>query len=79
MLNSTLATAQCAMCQQVVTSNLSDGRGSVIGRGINIGILTLLIMPYLTVGLVIFFWFRTAKKELAKKIALQERMREIFS
>lgn len=55
--------AQCAMCRATVGSNLSEGRNT-IGTGLNLGILYLLIMPYLIVGLGVFFYIRAAKKNL---------------
>ncbi len=71
------SSAQCAMCRATVGSNLSEGRG-VIGTGINFGILYLLAAPYLLVGALVFLWFRTGKKELKERLALQNRMDEIY-
>ena len=68
---------QCAMCRATVGSNLSEGRG-VIGTGINFGILYLLAAPYLLVGALVFLWFRTGRKELKERLALQNRMDEIY-
>ena len=72
------SSAQCAMCRATVGSNLSEGRG-VIGTGINFGILYLLAAPYLLVGALVFLWFRTGKKELKERLALQNRMDEIYN
>lgn len=58
--------AQCAMCRATVGSNLSDGR-STIGTGLNVGILYLLVAPYLLVGCGIFFYRRAAKKNLREQ------------
>lgn len=71
------SSAQCAMCRATVGSNLSEGRG-VIGTGINFGILYLLAAPYLLVGALVFLWFRTGRKELKERLALQNRMDEIY-
>lgn len=78
MLVSVSSFAQCAMCQASVTSNLSEGRGGVIGTGLNFGILYLLLTPYFLIGALIFMWFRTGKKELRERLAIESRLKEIF-
>jgi hypothetical protein len=55
------ATAQCAMCRTTLENNISQGNPG-IAAGINFGILYLLATPYLAIGLIAFFWFRTSKK-----------------
>lgn len=57
------AEAQCAMCKSVVESNLENGDS--IGKGLNDGILYLMAMPYISLGLIAFFWSRHNKR--AKK------------
>lgn len=66
--------AQCAMCQASVQSTLSNGRYQS-GSGLNMGILYLLLMPYLLMGLVAFFWYRNSRREYARKMALWQRVR----
>ncbi len=44
------ADAQCAMCKQVVDSGTKNG--STVAKGLNTGILYLLIVPFLAVGTV---------------------------
>ncbi len=58
--------AQCAMCRATVGSNLSEGRNT-IGTGLNFGILYLLVIPYLIVGLGVFFYIRAAKQRLREQ------------
>lgn len=53
--------AQCAMCKSVVESNLESG--DTIGSGLNDGILYLMAMPYISLGLIAFFWARHNKKQ----------------
>lgn len=77
LLNISMSFAQCAMCRATVDSNLSEGRG-VIGTGLNFGIMYLFVMPYLLVGALIFMYFRVGKKELAKRLRLDQRMKEIY-
>ncbi|PJA06251.1 MAG: hypothetical protein COX70_09865 [Flavobacteriales bacterium CG_4_10_14_0_2_um_filter_32_8] len=60
------AYSQCAMCKAVLETDLESG-GS-IAKGINNGILYLLIFPYLLVLTVGYFIYRHRKKnKLAKQ------------
>ncbi len=59
------AYAQCAMCRATVENNISNGETS-IGAGLNMGILYLLIMPYLAAMVIGFLWYRNAKKRKGK-------------
>ena len=52
---------QCAMCKSVVESNMENG--DTVGSGLNDGILYLMIMPYISLGLIAFFWLRHNKKQ----------------
>ncbi len=55
------AEAQCPMCRASVESNLKNGGRA--GRGLNMGILFMLSMPYLVVGILGYVWWRNRKKE----------------
>jgi hypothetical protein len=55
------ASAQCAMCRTTLQNNVSQGNPG-IAAGINFGILYLLAAPYLAVGLLGYFWYRSSKK-----------------
>lgn len=55
------AEAQCAMCRTTLQNNVSQGDPG-IAAGINFGILYLLAAPYLAVGLLAYFWYRTSRK-----------------
>jgi hypothetical protein len=52
--------AQCPMCKMAAESNLKNG-GSA-GKGLNAGILYMLITPYILVGGLAFWWFKNKKK-----------------
>jgi len=52
--------AQCPMCRMAVESNLQDG--GTAGKGLNNGILYMLMMPYVLVGTIGFIWYRSNKK-----------------
>ncbi len=49
------------MCKMSAEQNLKDG-GSA-GRGLNAGILYMLVMPYLLVGGIGYMWWRNRKEE----------------
>lgn len=68
-----LGMAQCAMCRASVESTLSNGRYEG-GSGLNLGILYLLMMPYLLMGLVGFLWYRNSKRERNRRLALWQRI-----
>ncbi|SDY98498.1 MULTISPECIES: hypothetical protein [Rhodonellum] len=57
--------AQCAMCRATIETNVSNGDTS-IGAGLNLGIMYLLVMPYLIAAVIGFFWYRNSKKRKAK-------------
>ena len=60
------AYAQCAMCRGTVENNVAVGDTSV-GAGLNTGILYLFFMPYLLFMVLGYFWYRTSKRNAAKK------------
>ena len=53
--------AQCPMCRIGAESNLKNG-GSA-GKGLNSGIIYMLLLPYLLVGSIGYVWWRNRKKE----------------
>jgi len=52
------AEAQCAMCRAVIESEESGE----VAKGINNGIMYLMIFPYLLVGAIGFIIYRSRKK-----------------
>ncbi len=54
-----LAAAQCAMCRAVLESEGSEAAA----QGINDGIVYLMIFPYLLIGGIAFFIYRSFKKK----------------
>lgn len=64
--------AQCAMCRAGVENNINNG-DSLIGSGLNAGILYLLIMPYLLIGTIALLWYRHVRKQRQKDLALSSR------
>jgi len=61
--------AQCAMCKANVESNLKT-QNATIGKGINTGILYLMIMPYITFLVIAYFWYKSSKAESKQKAIL---------
>ena len=53
--------AQCPMCRMSLESNLKNG--GTAGKGINTGILFLLMTPYLLVGGIAFVWYRNKRNQ----------------
>ncbi|MEO6168881.1 MAG: hypothetical protein ABIO98_15275, partial [Chitinophagales bacterium] len=49
------ASAQCAMCKQSAESSLKEG--STDAKGLNIGIMYLLVVPYALVGAIGYYWY----------------------
>ena len=52
--------AQCPMCRMSAESNLKNG--GTQGRGLNTGILYMLSLPYLIVGSIGYWWWRTNRR-----------------
>ena len=53
--------AQCPMCKIAAESNLENG-GSA-GKGLNMGILYILLIPYTLVATLGFIWWRNKKSD----------------
>jgi hypothetical protein len=53
--------SQCAMCKAVVETDIANG--GTTAKGINNGILYLMIFPYLLVLIVGYFFYKNYKKK----------------
>lgn len=53
--------AQCAQCAATVETNTKNG-GS-LAKGLNSGIMFLMVMPYLAVGVVGFIWYKKYRRK----------------
>lgn len=51
--------AQCPMCKMSAESNLKNG--GTAGKGLNNGILYMLLMPYVVFGVIGFMWWKNNK------------------
>ncbi len=66
--------AQCAMCRATLENNLSNGNPG-IAAGINFGIMYLFFAPYIAVGAVAFFWFKTSRSNARKNMEKRTLLR----
>jgi len=60
LFNFTELMAQCPMCRAAAEQNLASGGEAA--RGLNNGILYLLVSPYLIVGIIGVIWYYRYKK-----------------
>jgi hypothetical protein len=65
--------AQCAMCRATVESN-SKNSNKAIGKGLNLGILYLMTIPYIAVGVVGFLWYRNTRKNSKGKLGFRRNI-----
>jgi hypothetical protein len=70
--------AQCAMCRGTVESTVSNGR-SVVASQLNLGILYLLVVPYLLVMSIGYLWYRNSKSEYGKRLEITSRVKRALS
>lgn len=70
--------AQCAMCRGTVESTVSNGR-SIVASDLNLGILYLLLIPYLIVASIGYLWYRNSKQEYGRRIEIAGRIRRAMS
>lgn len=60
VLDSTWVEAQCPMCKMSAEADLENGGSTA--KGLNKGIMYLLLFPYILVGTLGFVWWRHNKK-----------------
>jgi len=53
--------AQCSLCKSSAESSLKEGDKQA--KGLNAGIMYLLVMPYLLVGGIGYYWYANQKKQ----------------
>ena len=70
--------AQCAMCRGTVESTVSNGR-SIIASDLNLGILYLLVAPYLIVASIAYLWYRNSKREHGRRLEIAGRVKRAMS
>ncbi len=52
--------AQCPMCRMSAEADLKNGGANA--KGLNTGIIYMLVIPYLLLGTVGYLWYRERKK-----------------
>ena len=70
--------AQCAMCRGTVESTVSNGRSTVASQ-LNLGILYLLVAPYLIVASIGYLWYRNSKREHGRRLEIAGRVKRAMS
>lgn len=70
--------AQCAMCRGTVESTVSNGR-SVVASQLNLGIVYLLMIPYLIVASIGYLWYRNSTREHGKRLEIAGRVKRAMS
>lgn len=70
--------AQCAMCRGTVESTVSNGR-SVVASNLNLGIVYLLMIPYLIVASIAYLWYRNSKREYGRRLEIAGRVKRALS
>jgi hypothetical protein len=70
--------AQCAMCRGTVESTVSNGR-SVVASQLNLGIVYLLMVPYLIVASIGYLWYRNSKREYGRRLEIAGRVKRAMS
>ncbi|MCP4437721.1 MAG: hypothetical protein GY810_02150 [Aureispira sp.] len=60
VLDSAWVEAQCPMCKMSAEADLENG--GTAGRGLNKGIIYLLVFPYILMGGLGFLWWRHSKQ-----------------
>ncbi|SOD96055.1 hypothetical protein SAMN06269250_5114 [Spirosoma fluviale] len=70
--------AQCAMCRGTVESTVSNGR-SVVASNLNLGIVYLLMIPYLIVVSIAYLWYRNSKREYGRRLEIAGRVKRAMS
>lgn len=58
------AKAQCSMCS--ISADQSTKNGNTQGKGLNTGIVYLLVIPYLLIAGTGFLWYKNYRKNAAK-------------
>ena len=53
--------AQCAMCRRVAESS-TEAKDNKVGRGLNTGILYLLVIPYILGGIGLYHYYKGKKQ-----------------
>lgn len=70
MLSTVDLYAQCAMCRGSVESSIGNGKNQV-AFGLNTGIVYLFVIPYITIAIIVYMWYKNSREERARREMLQ--------
>lgn len=72
--------AQCAMCKGTVVSNQKEETGKALkkAKGLNAGILYLMVLPYIIGSVIAYMWYQNSKKEKAEKAKIEAALDKAF-
>lgn len=73
--------AQCAMCKGTVESNQKEDvqKAENKAKGLNTGILYLMVIPYIAIGSIAYLWYRNSKSETAKQAKIDTALDKLKS
>ncbi len=55
-----LSNAQCALCQRSAETSLQQGNNTA--RGLNAGILYIMMVPYALISVIGYWWYKNYRK-----------------
>ncbi len=65
LMHQELSFAQCAMCKANAENSINEGNDAA--KGLNMGIMYLLVIPYLAIGAIGYWWYVKNKKSRANE------------
>jgi hypothetical protein len=68
------ANAQCAMCRATVENQYSSGEGS-LAAGLNMGIIYLMLIPYVLLFVTAVMWYKRSKAFTEQKALMEQTLR----
>ena len=73
--------AQCAMCKTSVESNQIEeaDKAEKKAKGLNTGILYLMILPYAVGGVIYYMWLQNSRKEKQEREAIDRALDKLRS
>lgn len=80
IVDSYSSNAQCAMCKGTVESNQKEETGKALkkAKGLNAGILYLMVLPYIIGSVIAYMWYQNSKKEKAEKAKIEAALDKAF-
>ena len=72
--------AQCAMCKGTIESNQKEEVKKSLkkAKGLNTGILYLMILPYILGSVIAYMWYQNSKKEKVERAKIDKSLNKAF-